>query len=165
MFPLTIFSFLENISHMPALSGSVIFTVKFHAAGFSFTSKSMALLSEALIFFCFFLSGISESLECHVRVLSAHLAAKQSHEVKECVLLLQSSLKRIGKQVPARPLTLLLCGGVRLRRRHSRIKLLRVGSLATDMRHCTLLDSLAECSICMEMSHNHHNMCSISCIL
>lgn len=92
-------------------------------------------------------------------MLSAYLAAKQSHEVKECILLLQSSLKRIGKQVPARPLTLLPCGGVRLRRRSSWIKLLRVGSLAADMRRCTLLDTLAECSICMEMSHNHHNMC------
>ncbi len=112
-----------------------------------------------------FLNRISQNLECHTRVLSAYLAAKQSHGVKECILLLQSSLKRIGKQVPARPLTLLPCGGVRLRRRCSRIKLLRVGSLAADMRHCTLLDSLAECSICMEMSHNHHNMCPSSCIL
>lgn len=114
--------------------------------------------------FLFFKFRISPSLDCLARVLSASLAAKQSHEVKECILLLQSSLKRIGKQVPTRPLTL-LCGGVRLRRRHSRLKLSRAGSPATDMRHCTLLDSLAEHSICMEMSHNHHNMCSISCIL
>lgn len=114
--------------------------------------------------FLFFKVRISPNSDCLARVLSASLVAKQSHKVKECMLHFQSSLKRIGKQVPTRPLTL-LCGGVRLRRRHSRLKLSRAGSPATDMRHCTLLDSLAEYSICMEMSHNHHNMCSISCIL
>lgn len=116
-------------------------------------------------FFFFFQTGFLKNLECHTRVLSAYLAAKQSHEVKECTLLLPSSLKRIGKQVPARPLTLPPRGGVRLHRRCGRIKLSRVGGLAADMRRCTLLDSLAECSICMEMSHNHHNMCPIACIL
>lgn len=42
--------------------------------------------------------------ECHTWVLSAYLAAKQLHEVTE---LFQGSLDRIGKQAPARPLTLL----------------------------------------------------------
>lgn len=81
-------------------------------------------------FFFFLVTGFLKNLECHAWVLSAYLAAKQSFEVKECILLSQSSFKRIGKQVPARPLTLPPCGGVRLRRRRSRIKLLRAGSLA-----------------------------------
>lgn len=85
--------------------------------------QSQWLSSQRPWFFYFFFHRIPQNLECHTRVLSAYLAAKQSHEVKECILLLQSSLKRIGKQVPARPLTLPPCGGVRLWRRSSRFKL------------------------------------------
>lgn len=47
---------------------------------FSFIPKSMALFSKASIFYFFFINRISPNLECHTRVLSAYLAAKQSGE-------------------------------------------------------------------------------------
>lgn len=73
--------------------------------------------------FLFFAFSISQDLKSHTCVISVYSATKQSDEVKECTLLLQSSLKRFGKQLPARPLTLPLHAGVRLRRSHSWIRL------------------------------------------
>lgn len=83
----------------------------------SFFSSRCPLLKRPWFFFAF---RISQDLECHTGVISAYFT---SDEAKECTLLLQSSLKRFGKQLPTRPLTLLLHAGVRLRRRHSWIRL------------------------------------------
>lgn len=82
------------------------------------SSPLAAPSSKGLDFF--FAFRISQDLECHTGVISAYFT---SDEAKECTLLLQSSLKRFGKQLPTRPLTLLLHAGVRLRRRHSWIRL------------------------------------------
>lgn len=118
--------FLSSSSHFPNIfnKGLIRFDGDILSGwiflDFKVTAPPAPPSSKGLEFFSF---RISQDLECHTGVIWAYLAAKQPAEVKECTLLLQSSLKRSGKQLPTHPLTL-LCAVVRLCRRRSRTELL-----------------------------------------
>lgn len=123
-----------------------------------FISKSIAFLFNRIF---------GKNTECHTRVLSAYLSSRHSRARWKSAYFSHGAhwSELVNKSPPAHWLCHRAeesdCAG------HTPlwIKTVESAGVAAAMRCCTLLDSVAECSICMEMSYNHRNMCPISCIL